>query len=60
MEYKNQEYTFIEGLQYLVKKGQRAIQLFDMTDGDNKYRLKFDDQQFTWTLVSISSEPRAL
>lgn len=60
MEYKNQEYTFVEGLQYLVQKGQRAIQLFDMTDGAHKYRLKFDDQQFVWTLVSISAEPRAL
>jgi hypothetical protein len=60
MEYQNEEYTFIEGLQYLVQKGQQAIQLFDMTDGANKYRLKFDDQQFVWTLISISAEPRAL
>lgn len=59
MEFRNQEYTFVEGLQYLVQKGQRAIRLFDMTDGAHKYRLKFDDEQFIWTLVSISAEPRA-
>ena len=60
MEYKNQEYIFVEGLQYLVQKGQQAIKLFDMTDGAHKYRLKFDDQQLTWTLLSIVPEPRAL
>lgn len=60
MEYKNEEYNFIEGLQYLVQKGQRAVRLFDMTDGSNKYRLKFDSEAFTWTLLSISPEPRAL
>lgn len=59
MEYKNQEYTFHDGLQYLVQKGQRAVRFFDMTDGSNKYRLKFDDGAFTWTLVSIAPEPRA-
>lgn len=59
MEYKNEEYTFIEGLQYLVTKGQQAVRLFDMTDGTNKYRLKFDEGQFTWTLVSITGEQRA-
>ncbi len=60
MEYKDQEYTFIEGLQFLIQKGQRAIRLFDMTDGAHKYRLKFDNEAFTWTLLSISPEPRAV
>lgn len=60
MEYKNQEYVFIEGLQYLVQKGQRAVRLFDMTDGASKFRLKFDDEQFIWTLISISPEPRSV
>jgi len=60
MEYKNQEYNFIEGLQYLVQKGQQVIRLFDMTDGANKYRLRQDDSGFTWTLLSIIPEPRAV
>lgn len=60
MEYKNEEYHFVDGLQYLVQKGQQAIRLFDMTDGINKYRLRFDNHAFTWTLLSISPEPRAV
>jgi hypothetical protein len=55
MEYDRREYTFAEGLRYLVQKGRQAIQLFDMTDGSSKYRLKFDPSQETWTLVSITN-----
>ncbi len=48
----NQRYSFIDnGLRYLVKQGQHLIRLFDMTDGQNTYRLKNEDDQ--WTLVSI-------
>jgi hypothetical protein len=54
MEYNRQEYTFAEGLRYLVQKGRAVVQLFDMTDGSNKYRLKFDPAQEIWTLVSIT------
>lgn len=54
MEYNRQEYTFAEGLRYLVQKGRAVVQLFDMTDGSNKYRLKFDPSQEIWTLVSIT------
>jgi len=60
MEYDRQEYTFAEGLRYLVQKGRQAVQLFDMTDGTSKYRLKFDPSQELWTLVSITNAPRAL
>jgi hypothetical protein len=59
MEYNRQEYTFAEGLRYLVQKGRNVVQLFDMTDGSNKYRLRFDDSQQTWTLVSITNGGRA-
>ncbi len=54
MEYDNQVYTFAEGLRYLVQKGKRAIQLFDMSDGSTKYRLKLDSEDQVWTLVSIT------
>ncbi|MGF7228411.1 MAG: hypothetical protein ACQR33_00305 [Candidatus Saccharibacteria bacterium] len=61
MEFDGQEYTFLEsGIRYLVEKGQNLIQLFDMTDGAADYRLKFDTNQSTWTLVNISDTPRAL
>ena len=55
MEYNGNTYTFLEsGLQYLIKRGQKMIQIFDMTDGQDTYRLKFDEQQFNWTLVNIT------
>jgi hypothetical protein len=59
MEYNDTEYTFAEGLRFLIQKGKQAVQLFDMTDGDNNYRLQFDNQQQIWTLVSITSVARA-
>jgi hypothetical protein len=60
MEYNRREYTFAEGLRYLVQKGGRsAVQLFDMTDGNAKYRLRFDNLQQTWTLVSITNSRAA-
>ena len=55
MEYNGATYTFLEsGLQYLIKRGQRIIHIFDMTDGTDTYRLKFDDAEFNWTLVNIT------
>jgi len=54
MEYNRREYTFAEGLRYLVQKGRQTMELFDMTDGSTKYRLKFDPSQELWTLVSIT------
>ena len=59
MEYDNQEYTFAEGLRYLIQKGQRAVQFFDMTDGATNFRLKFDSVEQLWTLVSMSHADRA-
>ncbi len=55
MEYNGNTYTFLEsGLQYLIQRGQKMIQIFDMTDGRDTYRLKFDDAAFNWTLVNIT------
>jgi hypothetical protein len=59
IEYDHREYVFAEGLRFLIQKGKQAIQLFDMTDGSNDYRLRFDAQQHTWTLVSITAARRA-
>jgi hypothetical protein len=41
-----------EGLRYLVEQGGQLVQLFDMTDGDNTYRLR--EQGDHWTLVGVS------
>ncbi len=55
MEYDGNTYTFLEsGLQYLIKRGQKIVQIFDMTDGQHMYRLKFDEGKFNWTLVNIT------
>lgn len=54
-----EEITFVEtGMRYLLQKGQSMVQLFDMSDGQKRYRLQFDTTNFTWTLLNISSLPR--
>jgi hypothetical protein len=53
MVWDDREYSFVEiGMHFLVKKGQELIRLFDVSDGQNDYRLKCDDQN-RWTLVSM-------
>ncbi|HKU18140.1 MAG TPA: hypothetical protein VJP80_02595 [Candidatus Saccharimonadales bacterium] len=55
MEWKGREYTFMEGLRLLVQKGARALEIFDMTDGQRDYRLTFDRSECSWTLVDMSA-----
>ena len=51
---ENQRYSFIDtGLQYLIQKGQHLIRLFDMTDGQQVFRLRLEDGQ--WTLVNVKT-----
>jgi len=60
MEFNGREYTFLEsGLRFLVQKGQQLTQIFDMTDGNTNYRLKFNDEDQLWTLVDMTESPRA-
>lgn len=54
VELDGREYTFMDGLRYLVQKGQQLIQVFDMTDGARDYRLQFDDARHSWTLVDMT------
>jgi hypothetical protein len=60
IELEGREYTFRNGLRHLVQKGQRLIQIFDMTDGQADYRLRFDNNEQLWTLIDISEAPRVL
>lgn len=53
IEFGTTRYTFEEGLQYLVSKGERLVKLFDMTDGKTQYRLKLEDDQ--WTLLGTKA-----
>ncbi len=43
---------FIEGLRCLVEAGGKPIQVFNMTDGHHRYRLKFNPESRIWTLLS--------
>ncbi len=55
MVMNGQEYTFLEsGMRYLVRKGQQLIRLFDMSDGQNQYRLRVDNDNH-WTLVGVKA-----
>jgi hypothetical protein len=54
MEFDGREYTFMDGLRYLVHRGQQLVQVFDMTDGARDYRLQFDNHAHSWTLVDMS------
>lgn len=54
MRYRGQEITFTElGLRHPTTRGQRMIHVFDMSDGVNDYRLEFDAEGLTWTLVAM-------
>jgi hypothetical protein len=61
IEFDGDERTFVEsGFHFLVQKGQRLVEYFDMTDGTSDYRLKFDNTEHVWTLVGVSDLPRAM
>lgn len=47
----HKRYTFQDGLQMLVQKGQEVVRFFDMTDGINNFRLRQEQEQ--WFLVSL-------
>jgi hypothetical protein len=55
MEFRGREYTFMDGLRYLIHKGAQAIQVFDMTDGARDYRLQFNAGEQSWTLVDMTA-----
>jgi len=54
MRYRNQEIIFTKlGMRHPTSKGKRMIHVFDMTDGNNDYRLEFDAERLTWILVCM-------
>lgn len=54
IELDGTQYTFLEnGLRYLINKGQQLIELFDMSDGRNIYRLRLEGGR--WTLVGVKA-----
>ena len=54
MRWGQKEITFKElGLRHPTLKGRRMVHVFDMSDGANDYRLEFDAEMLSWTLVTI-------
>ncbi len=54
MRFRGQVIEFTElGLRHPTTKGKRMIHVFDMSDGTNDYRLEFDAEGRTWTLVAM-------
>jgi hypothetical protein len=52
MEYAGRQYYFQGGaLRYLVHKGQQLIQLFDVSDGQETFRLRQAGDE--WRLISV-------
>lgn len=55
MECQGKVVEFSEtGLRHPTKAGQRMVHVFDMTDGSADYRLEFDAERLTWTLIYIA------
>ncbi|MFN8014999.1 MAG: hypothetical protein U0R17_00115 [Acidimicrobiia bacterium] len=40
------------GFRHPTSKGERMIHVFDMTDSLADYRIEFDAESLTWTLIS--------
>jgi hypothetical protein len=55
IEFDGQAYTFMGGLQCLIKKGRGMVRLFNMTDGKAEYRLRYDQDEANWTLLAIAN-----
>jgi hypothetical protein len=56
IEFQGKELSFLDnGLRCLVQTGQSIVQIFNMTDGRNAYRLKFEPQDNLWTLLTMKS-----
>lgn len=53
MEWGGQSYTFRDGLQYCITKAGNVTRIFDMTDGQQGYRLQCAGDT-NWTLVAIT------
>ena len=54
MKYGIHEIVFTKfGMRHPTTKGKRMVHVFDMTDGANDYRIEFDAERLSWTLISM-------
>ncbi len=57
MKWRGREVVFSElALRHPTVAGKRMIHVFHMSDGTNGYRLEFDAEALTWTLVAMIAE----
>lgn len=57
MRWGDKEVVFTElALRHPTVQGKRMIHVFHMSDGANGYRLEFDAERLTWTLVAMIPE----
>lgn len=55
IEFGGRSYNFVdEGIRLSIKSGQRMTRLFDLSDGTQQFRLKREQDERNWQLVSIS------
>lgn len=56
MRWRGQEVELTElALRHPTVAGKRMIHVFHVSDGVNGYRLEFDAEMLTWTLVALMS-----
>lgn len=54
MHYKGQDIVFKElALKHPTSQGKKMIHVFNMSDGNNDYRLEFDAEGLTWILATM-------
>lgn len=54
MHYHGRDINFTKrAFHHPTAKGKRMIHVFDMSDGANDYRLEFDAESLTWTLIAM-------
>ena len=54
MKYGIHEIVFTKfGMRHPTAKGKRMVHVFDMSDGANDYRIEFDAERLSWTLISM-------
>jgi len=57
MRWQGREIEFTElALRHPTVQGKRMIHVFHVSDGANSYRLEFDAERLTWTLVAMIPE----
>lgn len=57
MRWRGREIEITElGLRHPTVQGKRMIHVFHVTDGANGYRIEFDAEALTWTLVAMIAE----